>query len=204
MLSREAARRLGVDATQLWIEAQQLQGARTRGRGFERPAVSQSGGPAVTPWPTPGFAERDLLALLLHVDEARMELLPILEDEDVAHPGLRAVLAALRRASGPPEALMSELRDEGARGLLASLLMEEREWNDAHSQVFELRKRYHIRRRKQRVRRVSEAIAHAQASGNPPLPALEAELSELQREAEAVRDILLARPEPDAGAKPGR
>ena len=31
-LSREAARRLGVDATQLWIEAQQLQAARARGR----------------------------------------------------------------------------------------------------------------------------------------------------------------------------
>src|SRR6266404_8588803 len=29
-LAREAARKLGVDATQLWIEAQQLQGARSR------------------------------------------------------------------------------------------------------------------------------------------------------------------------------
>ena len=35
MLSREAGRRLGVDATQLWIEAQQLQGARARGRRVE-------------------------------------------------------------------------------------------------------------------------------------------------------------------------
>ena len=34
-LAREAARKLGVDSTQLWIEAQQLQGARARGR---RPA----------------------------------------------------------------------------------------------------------------------------------------------------------------------
>jgi hypothetical protein len=140
----------------------------------------------------------------LHVDEARTELLPMLEDEDVTHPGLRALLAALRRTSGPPEALMSELGDDGERGLLASLLMEEREWSDAHSQVFELRKRYHIRRRKQRVRRVSEAIAHAQATGDPARPALEGELSELQREAEAVRELALARPEPEARPKPGR
>ena len=99
---------------------------------------------------------------------------------------------------------MSELPDEAERGLLASLLMEEREWSSAHSQVFELRKRYHIRRRKERLRRVREAIAHAQATGDPALPALEAELSELQREAQAVRELALARPEPPAGPRPGR
>jgi hypothetical protein len=99
---------------------------------------------------------------------------------------------------------MSELSEDGERGLLASLLMEEREWNDAHSQVFELRKRYHIRRRKQQVRRVSEAIAYAQATGDPARSAPEAGLSELQREAEAVRELALARPEPEAGPKPGR
>jgi DNA primase len=203
-LAREAARRLGVDATQLWIEAQQLQGARARGHRFERPADQTVGVSAGRAWPPPGFAERDLLALLLHVDEARTELLPMIEDEDVTHPGLRALLTALRRASGPPEALMSELSDDGERGLLASLLMEEREWSDAHSQVFELRKRYHIRRRKQQVRRVSEAIAHAQATGDPARSAPEAGLSELQREAEAVRELALARPEPEAGPKPGR
>ena len=199
-MAREAARRLGVDATQLWIEAQQLQGARARGRRFERPADVPPTAAAFAP---PSLAERDLLALLLHVEEARTELLPILDDADLAHPGLRALLAALRRTSGPPEALMSELSGDGERGLLAALLIEEREWGDAHSQVLELRKRYHIRRRRDRVREVRETIARAQATGGPVMPEVEAELRELQREAEAMRELAVARPEPEAGGKAG-
>jgi DNA primase len=200
-LSREAARRLGVDATQLWIEAQQLQGARVRGR---RPARQDAAATSARPWPVPTLAERDLLVLLLHVEQARAELLPLVEEHDLAHPGLRLLLSALRRMSGPPEALMSEVPDEAARGLLAELLVEEREWTDSHSQVFELRKRYHIRRRRERIRQVSEAITRAQSTGDPALAALEAELRELQREAEAVRELALARPRPQAGPTPGR
>jgi DNA primase len=203
-LAREAARRLGVDATQLWIEAQQLQGARARGRRAGSPAGSPESQPAAS-FPAPNLAERDLVAFLLHVAEARAELFPILEDADVSHPGLRALLTALRRASGPPEALMSELDGEAERSLLASLLMDERQWEDIHSHVFELRKRYHIRRRKERVRQVSEAIARAQATGDPSsLAVLETELRELQREAEAVRELAAARPEPEPGGKAGR
>jgi DNA primase len=200
-LSREAARQLGVDATQLWIEAQQLQGARARGRRFERP-VDRA--PATGTLAPPNLAERDLLALLLHVEDARTELLPILEDTDVANPALRALLSALRRASGPPESLMSQLDSEDERGLLAALLVEEREWDHAHNQVLELRKRYHIRRRRERVRQVRETIARAQATGDPALPRLEAELRELQREAEAVRALAVPRVEPEAGGKAGR
>ncbi|HEV8437408.1 MAG TPA: DNA primase [Methylomirabilota bacterium] len=203
-LAREAARRLGVDATQLWIEAQQLQGARGRGRRFERPAARAADPGSTAPWPPPNLAERDLLALLLHVDEARTELLSVLEDADVTHPGLRTILGALRGASGRPEAMLSEVEDERTRGLLAALLMEERAWDDAHSQISELRKRYHIRHRKKQIRQVSEAIAHAQTTRDPALPALEEELRQLQREAEAVRELALARPEPEAGSKPGR
>jgi DNA primase len=197
-LSREAARQLGVDATQLWIEAQQLQGARTRGRRVERPADTA---PALAP---PKLAERDLLALLVHVEQARTELLPILEDTDVAHPALRALLTALRRVSGPPESLMTELDGEDERGLLAALLIEERQWEDAHSQVLELRKRYDIRRRRERLRQVRETIARAQETGDPARPGLETELRELQREAEAVRELAVTRAEPDAGGKAGR
>jgi DNA primase len=192
-LSREAARRLGVDATQLWIEAQQREGARARGRRVER-AGDAPPRPAALPPPT--LAERDLLALLVHVDEARTELLPVLEDTDIVHLGLRALLSALRQASGPPEALMHQLDGEAERGLLAAMLVEEREWGDAHSQVLELRKRYHIRRRRERVRQVRETITRAQATGDPALPGLEAELRELQREAEAVRELAVTRPEP--------
>ena len=198
-LAREAARRLGVDSTQLWIEAQQLQGTRARGRRPEQLAQSGRGTAESDSWPPPVPFERDLVALLLQVDEARAELLPVLADEDVVHQGLRLVLTALRRAPGAlPEALMAELEGERERGLLAALLVEERKWGDTHSHVAELKRRYHIRHRKHRVRQVERAVTLAQATGDPALPALEDELRglqrDLQREAEAVRELALARP----------
>ena len=198
-LAREAARRLGVDSTQLWIEAQQLQGARARGRRPETPADGGRGPGESDAWPPPIPFERDLVALLLQVEEARAELLPVLEDEDVAHQGLRLVLAALRRTpAGAAETLMADLTGDRERGLLAALLVEERQWGDTHSHVAELKRRYHIRHRKHRVRQVTRAIIEAQATGDPALPALEEELRglqrDLQREAEAVRELALARP----------
>jgi len=190
MLSREAGRRLGVDATQLWIEAQQLQGARARGRRVDPEPAATAAKSTAAAWPAPSFAERDLLALLLHFDDARAELLHVLEDEDVAHPGLRRLLTVLRRAPlAPPEALMADLETEAERGLLSALLVEERQWSDTQIIVDETKKRYDIRRRKQRVRQVSQAIAQAQAIGDPTVPAVEAELLSLQREAEAVREL---------------
>jgi DNA primase len=190
-LARQAARELRVDTTQLWIEAQQLQGARARRGTAARPAVPAPG----TASPLPSLAERDLLSLLLHVEEARAELLPVLEDEDVAHAGLRALLAGLRRQpAGPPEALMAELPGDAERGLLAALLMEERQWPDLPGQIQEFRKRAEIRHRKKRIREVSQAIARAQATGDPALPQLEDELRSLQQQAEAVRELALSRP----------
>jgi hypothetical protein len=188
-----------VDSTQLWIEAQQLQGARARGRRPEPEGGSGRGAAESDAWPPPIPFERDLVALLLHVDEARAELLPVLEDGDVVHQGLRLVLGALRRApGGAAEALMAELEGDRERGLLASLLVDERQWGDTHSHVAELKRRYHIRHRKHRVRQVTRAIIDAQATGDPALPALQDELRglqrDLQREAEAVRELALARP----------
>ena len=128
-LAQQAARDLGVDATQLWIEAQQLQRARFsqgRGGGASARATLPSTGAG---WPPPNLAERDLVLLLLQVEEARVSLLPSIEDNDIAHPGLRALLAALREAPGSPaEALMTALPGDGERGLLAALLLEERSW----------------------------------------------------------------------------
>jgi DNA primase len=198
-LAREAARQLGVDSTQLWIEAQQLQGARARGRRSEQLTQSGRGVAESDAWPPPIPFERDLVALLLQVDEARAELLPVLTDEDVAHQGLRLVLTALRRTpSALPEALMADLEGDRERGLLAALLVEDRKWGDTHSHVAELKRRYHIRHRKHRVHQVTRAIIDAQATGDPALPALEDELRglqrDLQREAEAVRELALARP----------
>jgi DNA primase len=198
-LAREAARQLGVDSTQLWIEAQQLQGARARGRRSEQLTQSGRGAAESDVWPPPIPFERNLVALLLQVDEARAELLPVLTDEDVAHQGLRLVLTALRRTPGAlPEALMADLEGDRERGLLAALLVEDRKWGDTHSHVAELKRRYHIRHRKHRVHQVTRAIIDAQATGDPALPALEDELRglqrDLQREAEAVRELALARP----------
>jgi DNA primase len=198
-LAREAARKLGVDSTQLWIEAQQLQGARARGRRAE--PMTGAGGTAADAdaWPPPVPFERDLVALLLQVDDARAALLPMLEEDDVVHQGLRLILGALRRSpGGAPEALMAEMPADRERGLLAALLVEERKWVDTHSHIAELKRRYHIRHRKLRVSQVTRAIIDAQASGDPALPALEEELRslqrDLQREAEAVRELALARP----------
>jgi DNA primase len=190
-LAREAARKLGVDATQLWIEAQQLQGARSR-KTTAAPAGST--GPAQA-WPAPSLSERDLLLMLLHMEEARSGLLPYLEEVDIAHPGLREILGALRRAPEgmAPEALMAELPGEAERSLLASLLLDQREWSDIHIQVTELQKRYDIRRRKQRIRELSLAIAQAQATGDPAVASLQAELRNLQDLAKAVRGMVTGR-----------
>src|SRR5215831_6027969 len=87
-LSREAALRLGVDATQLWFEAQRLQAS------LRKPAAPV--GVAVTATPPPAW-ERDLVTLLLASAAARSALLPLLEVDDLAHVPLREVALALRQ-----------------------------------------------------------------------------------------------------------
>jgi DNA primase len=190
-LAREAARKLGVDATQLWIEAQQLQGARSR-KTTATPAGPSGSAQA---WPAPSLSERDLLLMLLHMEEARIGLLPYLEEVHIAHPGLRVILGALRRAPEgmAPEALMAELPGEAEQSLLAALLLDQREWTDIHIQVTELQKRYDIRRRKQRIRELSLAITQAQATGDPAVASLQAELRNLQDLAQAVRGMVTGR-----------
>jgi len=194
-LAREAGRRLGVDATQLWIEAQQLQGARARKGRLDRPADTAATSTAAgSAWPAPSLLERDLVLMLLHEEQARIGLMPYLEEEQIAHPGLRSVLGALRQApeGAAPESLMDEL-GEAERGLLASLLMEQREWPDVQNQVSDLQKRYDIRRRKRRIRELSLAISQAQATGDPALAGLEAELRKLQDQAQAIRGMVTGR-----------
>ncbi len=169
-----------------------------KGRRLDRPAdtAATSAAPdSAQAWPTPSLPERDLLLMLLHEEQARIGLLPYLEEEQITHPGLRAVLAALRRApeGAAPEALMGELGGEAERSLLAALLMEQREWTDIQIQVTDLQKRYDIRRRKQRIRELSLAITQAQATGDPALAELEAELRKLQDQAQAVRGMVTGR-----------
>jgi DNA primase len=194
MLAREAGRRLGVDATQLWIEAQQLQGARARGRRVE-PEPAATAAKSAAAWAAPSFAERDLLALLLHFDDARAELLTVLEDEDVAHPGRRRLLTVLRRAPlAPPEALMADLETEAERGLLSALLVEERQWSDTQVIVDETKKRYDMRRRKQQLRQGLQAIVHNQGAGDPSGEVTKAGMQRLHEQALEVHDMVMPRP----------
>jgi DNA primase len=203
-LAREAALRLGVDPTQLWIEAQRLDSARRtrlepRGRGRQAGGETTRGG-AQGPSPPgapelPPTSERDLVAFLLHVAEARTELLPLVEAEDLTHPGLQALLGALRERPGaPPEALMDALGGEAEQGLLAALLVEEQSWPEPALLIQEYRRRYEIRHRLRRIRLVAQAIAQAQAAGEPALAKLEAELRELERQALEVRELVGAPP----------
>jgi DNA primase len=184
-LARDAALKLGVDPTQLWIEAQRLQGA------LRKPVPATAPAPAGVALPA---AERDLLALLVQNPDVRATLLPVLDEEDLAHPALRAILGAMKTvAAESPETLMPHLPGETERGLLAALLVEERQWPEPGPLVAEYLKRFEMRRRARQIRQVSQAIAQAQASGDPALPELQARLSDLQRQAEALRE-LAARP----------
>jgi len=129
------------------------------------------------------------------VPEARTDLLPLLEREDLSHPGLQALLGALKaQPEAPPEALMPELPGESERGLLAALLVEERSWPEPTRLIQEYRRRYEIRHRLRRIRQVTQAIAQAQASGDPALAGLEVELRELERQALEVRELAGIRP----------
>ncbi len=187
-LAREAALKLGVDPTQLWIEVQRLYGALRGGPALSRADAAVG--------PTPSAFERDLLALLLHVAGARAELLPHLEAEDLSHPGLQTLLRVLKeRPEASPEALMPELAGRPEQELLAALLMQERAWSEPERLIREFRKRCEIRRRLRHIRQVTQAIARAQAAGDPTAE-LEAELRELTRQALEVRKLAGAHPVP--------
>jgi len=193
-LAREAIRKLGGDETQLWIEAKNLQGVMIRKTPSPKPSSGTSAGGAET-WPAPGFSERDLILLLLHSDDARTGLLPNVEEKHIAHPGLRAILGALRQAPGgmAPEALMGELGGEAERGLLAALLMKEWDATDVQIQVNSFRKRYDIRQQMERIRELNLAITQAQATGDPAVAGLQIELRKLQDQGEAIWNITSGR-----------
>jgi DNA primase len=192
-LGRRAARELGVDATQLWFEAQALRAARAKVPGRPDPPPA----PATMPrdWPPPALAERDLLLLLLHKEQLRERMLSCIEDEDILHPGLRDVLGALRKnPAATATALMADLPGEAERGLVAGLLLEERNWDQAEVELYQFQRRYEMRRRRRQLKTGILAIARAQAAGDPAVSRLETELEGLKREARAIRELLLPGP----------
>src|SRR5262245_9625143 len=200
-LAAQAARELRVDATQLWIEAQQLQRARLTQSRFPRPGVEAAATPEGAGWAAPSLVERDLLLLLLRVDEARAAILPLVEDGDIAHPGLRALLAALRSAPGrAAEELMHELPGDGERALLASLLVEERELPDVAQQIRDFGRRFEARQRKRELRRATQSIVETQAAGGA---GIDDQYKSVHQAADAVRELTAPRATGHPGSDPG-
>ena len=159
-LGREAARRLGVDPSDLWLQAQRLVEA-------VRPATPTAAGPAGSPSEVTWF-ERDLCQLVLHAPEARDALLPLVDPAGMVHPATRAILAALQeQPTLAPEALLQRLPDDAARVLLARWLVEEREWPDLAAEIALRRRRLERRRAQRRVREISQTVAQSEAAGTP-------------------------------------
>jgi len=179
-LSREAATRLGVDPTQLWIEAQRLQSSlRTP------PARSQPQTRLTMP-----AVERDLVSLLLHSEEARAALLtPLADSDEVGHAALRAIVEALRRRpDAHAESLMADLPTDEARSILSSLLVEDRESVDARVSIGQFQRRLERSQRLRRARELSQAIAETQAKTGVTAP-MHAELRTLHKESAVVYEI---------------
>ena len=159
-LGREAARRLGVDASDLWNQARQLAAAHTR--PVARPAAT-----AAAPADTPAAPfERDLGQLLVQAETARVVLLPLLDPATIAHPAVREIVEALRaHAAVAPADLGPRLPGDPARALLASWLVEEREWRDVAAVVDDMRRRLERRHAQRRVRAITQTIAQSESTG---------------------------------------
>lgn len=199
-LSREAAARLGVDPTQLWIEAQKLSSALRKPSTPAVPPAISTMAPAV---------EKDLVALLLNVAAARAALLSLVEPSDLAHEPLAAIVAALkRRPEGSAEALMPDLPDDAARSVLAALLIEERPPVDPRMSIEQFGKRLDRKQRLRRMRDLSRSIAEAQtrsgaeATVHDELRTLERESKEVYELSRAIGPSITRTPEGPEGAHP--
>jgi len=178
VLSREAAVRLGVDATQLWIEAQRLQTSLRR-----KPPVPV--GVATTAAAPPAW-ERDLLTLLLASAAARGVLLPLLEGEDLAHAALREVAMALRaRPDAEGAALLAELPSEAARHTLSALLVADPPPSDTEA-IEQFRRRLDRAQRLRRLRAAARDIAERQQASTGTDDTLVDALRDLERESKTV------------------
>jgi DNA primase len=176
-LSREAAVRLGVDATQLWIEAQRLQAS------LRKPPAPV--GVATTAAPPPAW-ERDLLTLLLASPAARGVLLPLLDGEDLAHAALREVAMALRaRPDAEGAALLAELPSEAARHTLSALLVADPPQSDTEA-IEQFRRRLDRAQRLRRLRAAARDIAERQQASTGPDDTLVDALRDLERESKTV------------------
>jgi DNA primase len=181
-LSREAALKLGVDATQLWIEAQRLQAS------LRRPATVAGTASAT---PAPAIFERDLVALLLASRDARAALLPLLDAADVAHAGLREILQTLTRVpEAEAPALMSELASDAARHALSSLIVDERPLGEEAVVIQQFRRRLERARLSGRLRSVSQGVAEVQQKASSAIPMDATIVAELQQQGAVLHELV--------------
>ena len=177
-LSREAALRLGVDATQLWFEAQRLQAS------LRKPPAPV--GVATTTAAPPAW-ERDLITLLLGSAAARHALLPLLDVEDLAHAPLREVAVALReRPDAEGAALLTELPSDAARSTLSALLVADAAPADPEASIEQFRRRLDRAQRLRRLRAASRDIAERQQASTSVDDSLVDALRDLERESKTV------------------
>jgi DNA primase len=181
-LAREAALKLGVDPTQLWIEAQRLQAA------LRRPTTVAG---VATATPVPAAVERDMVGLLLASRHARQSLLPLLTAAEVGHPGLREVVEALLRTPEvAAEQLMSELASDHARHTLSALLVDERPLGDEDAVVEQFRRRLERARTASRLRHASQAVADGQQRASSAVPMDATLVAELQQQGAVLHEMV--------------
>jgi DNA primase len=181
-LSREAALKLGVDATQLWIEAQRLQAA------LRRPAAVAG---TATTTPAPSVVDRDLVALLLASRPARLALMPLLDPAEIGHPGLREIVQTLGVVpDAAPEQLMSELGSDAARHVLSALIVDERPLTDEPVVVEQFRRRLERTRITGRLRSVSQAVAEGQQRASSAVPMDATLVAELQQQGAVLHELV--------------
>ncbi|MBI2468173.1 MAG: DNA primase [Candidatus Rokubacteria bacterium] len=186
-LGREAARRLGIDPSDLWNQAQRLQAAARRPARTSGPEAAPGAAEPVPAQPPPASFDRDLVQLLLQVPGARVALAPLAEPQDVGHPALARILAALQaHPQVEPAALVQRLEGEAERVLLTRLLVEERPWLEPQALVEEIRRRLDRRRHLRRIREIRQAITKAETDGAPGLADLQVALQDAARQ---VREL---------------
>jgi len=186
-LAREAALKLGVDPTQLWIEAQRLQAA------LRRPSAVAG---SATTTPAPGAVERDLVGLLLASRDARQALLPGMNLGEVSHAGLREVVEALVRVpEATPEQLMTELTSDTARHALSALIVDERPLGDEKLAVEQFRRRLARTRTAGLLRTASQAVAEGQQRASSAVPMDATLVAELQQQGAVLHELVGGAPQ---------
>jgi len=181
-LSREAALKLGVDATQLWIEAQRLQAS------LRRPATVAG---IATATPAPPIFERDLVALLLASRDARGALLPLLDPAEIVHAGMREIVETIARVpDAEAPALMSELGTDGARHALSALIVDERPLSEETVVIQQFRRRLERTRLSGRLRSVSQGVAEVQQKASSAVPMDATIVAELQQQGAVLHELV--------------